>query len=64
MAAVKKGELQRLRAAEETCFALLLAIALGGVDIDQQWRVYLSENGLDDWMERAVEAGLVREGAN
>lgn len=48
----------RLEAAEEVCWTLLMMMALGGLEIPQEWREYLNRT-YEPWSDLAVETGIM-----
>jgi hypothetical protein len=60
---VKKAEIERLRAAEDVCWSLLLMMKLGGLDISHSWRQYLAKD-VQKWVDRAVATGVMKEGGD
>lgn len=48
----------RLEAAEEVCWTLLLMMALGGLEIPQEWRDYLY-GSYGKWTDLAVDTGIL-----
>lgn len=52
-------EAQRRAAAEEVCWALVVMMGLGGLEIPMEWRKYLG-NVMDPWVELAVQTGKMK----
>lgn len=58
----EEQELARLRAAEETCFSLLLAVGLGMMEeVPMKTREFIASGGFDEWARLAEEQGLLRK---
>lgn len=55
---VKNAELDRLRAAEEVCFALTIMASLGGLELPKGQRDYIGEPLLT-WANKAVATGVL-----
>lgn len=58
--AAKRLERKRLKAAEGVCWSILLAMAVGGLDIPLEDRQFLADP-MEKWVKLAVQSGLVRE---
>jgi hypothetical protein len=50
---------KRKEAAEEVCWALMLMMDLGGLDIPMEWREELGKS-MEEWVELAVQTGIMR----
>ena len=57
-AAAKRLERQRLKAAEAVCWSVLLAMAVGGLDIPLDDRQFLAEP-MQKWVDLAVKSKLI-----
>jgi hypothetical protein len=55
---LKKKELKRLRAAEETCWTLMLMMGLGMLDIPMHEREMLSRT-MQKWVDLGVATGII-----
>lgn len=56
----KRLERERLKAAEGVCWSILLAMAVGGLDIPLEDRQFLAEP-MQKWVDLAVKSKLIRE---
>jgi hypothetical protein len=52
---------ERLHAAEDVCWTLLMMMALGGLEIEQEWKDYLF-GPYDKWTKLAVDTGVMETG--
>ena len=59
-AAAKRLERKRLKAAEGVCYSILLAMAVGGLDIPLEDRQFLADP-MEKWVALSVKSGLIRE---
>lgn len=59
-AAAKRLERKRLKAAEAVCWSILLAMAVGGLDIPLEDRQFLAEP-MEKWVKLAVKSGLIEK---
>ena len=59
-AAAKRLERKRLKAAEDVCYTILLAMALGGLDIPLEDRQFIAKP-MEKWVDLSVKSGLIRE---
>jgi hypothetical protein len=59
-AAAKRLERKRLKAAESVCWSLMLAMAVGGLDIPVEDRQFLADP-MQKWVDLAVKSKLIRE---
>lgn len=59
-AAAKRLERKRLKAAESVCYSILLAMAVGGLDIPLEDRQFLADP-MQKWVDLAVKSKLIRE---
>jgi hypothetical protein len=56
---VTTAELERLYAAEETCWSLLLAITFAGMNrVPMGWRNNIVNGGFQRWADLSAEQGL------
>lgn len=51
----------RLELAEDVCWTLLMMMALGGLEIEQEWRDYLA-GPYEKWADQAVRTGVMDQG--
>jgi hypothetical protein len=58
---MKKAEIERLKAAEDVCWSLMLLMKLGGLDISHSWKQYLAKD-MQAWVDKAVATGVMSEG--
>lgn len=49
---------ERLEAAEDVCWTLLMMMALGGLELEQEWRDYLT-GSYEKWTDLAVATGIM-----
>ncbi len=54
----KRLERERLKAAEGVCWSILLAMAVGGLDIPLEDRQFLAQP-MEKWVKLAVKSGLI-----
>lgn len=56
---VATAELERLQAAEDACWSMMLAIDFGGMNrVPMGWRQVVVGGGLQRWTDLAAEQGL------
>lgn len=56
----KRLERKRLKAAEGVCWSILVAMALGGLNIPLEDRQFLAEP-MEKWVKLAVQSGLIEK---
>lgn len=52
---------KRRSAAEDVCWAIMLMMSLGGLEIDQEWKDFLAKP-MQAWADLAAETGILGEG--
>jgi hypothetical protein len=58
---IKRSEYERLKAAEDTCWSLMLAITIGVLEAVPVSERPLIGDSLDKWAKLAAEQGLMHE---
>jgi len=56
----KRLERKRLKAAEAVCWSVMLAMAIGGLDIPLEDRKFLADP-MEKWVKLAVQSGLIEK---